>query len=278
MSNLATTIQLELAQAAEKDKLDLPTLPEVALRIRETASNRNVSGGALAAVISEDPSLSAQLIRMGNSPMFRAVRPIEDLQTAISRMGVEYAASLATGLAMQGMFQSTSEMIDRKLRTTWAMATDVAAICGVLARSFTDLPADQATLAGLTHSIGVLPILSWAEANEDLIQDEDILDKVIESSQGSIGTMILTRWNFPPEMACIPSQLRRYDRQVADTDFVDLVQIAELQAVIGTDHPLNDMDWSTVTAFTRLGMDAENARETLDSFRDTFQMARELYR
>ena len=278
MSNLATTIQLELAQAAEKDKLDLPTLPEVALRIRETASNRNVSGGALAAVISEDPSLSAQLIRMGNSPMFRAVRPIEDLQTAISRMGVEYAASLATGLAMQGMFQSTSEMIDRKLRATWAMATDIAAICGVLARSFTDLPADQATLAGLTHSIGVLPILSWAEANEDLIQDEDILDKVIESSQGSIGTMILTRWNFPPEMACIPSQLRRYDRQVADTDFVDLVQIAELQAVIGTDHPLNDMDWSTVTAFTRLGMDAENARETLDSFRDTFQMARELYR
>ena len=278
MSNLATTIQLELAQAAEKDKLDLPTLPEVALRIRETASNRNVSGGALAAVISEDPSLSAQLIRMGNSPMFRAVRPIEDLQTAISRMGVEYAASLATGLAMQGMFQSTSEMIDRKLRATWAMATDIAAICGVLARSFTDLPADQATLAGLTHSIGVLPILSWAEANEDLIQDEDILDKVIESSQGSIGTMILTRWNFPPEMACIPSQLRRYDRQVADTDFVDLVQIAELQSVIGTDHPLNDMDWSTVTAFTRLGLDAENARETLDSFRDTFQMARELYR
>ena len=40
MSNLAQTIERELAQAAEKDQLDLPTLPEVALRIRDTASNR----------------------------------------------------------------------------------------------------------------------------------------------------------------------------------------------------------------------------------------------
>jgi len=278
MSNLAQTIELELVAAAESDQLDLPTLPEVALRIRDTASNRNVSGAALAGVISEDPALAAQLLRMANSAIFRANRPIDDLQAAIIRMGVEYTANLATGLAMQGMFQSTSELIDRKLRETWKQATDIAAICGVLARSFTDLPADQATLAGLTHSIGVLPILTWAEENDDLIADEQILDRVVESSRGSIGTMILTRWNFPPEMACIPSLLRRYDRKVADTDFVDIVQIAELQSVIGTEHPLNDMEWSTVTAFDRIGLDADNARETLDSFRDTFQMAREIYR
>jgi HD-like signal output (HDOD) protein len=278
MSNLAQTIELELAQAAEKDQLDLPILPEVALRIRDTASNRNVSGAALAGVISEDPSLAAQLLRMANSSLFRAVRPIEDLQTAITRMGVEYTANLATGLAMRGMFQSTSELIDRKLRETWTQATDVAAICGVLARSFTDLPADQATLAGLTHSIGVLPILAWAEEHDDLIENEQILDRVIDSARGSIGTMILTRWNFSPEMASIPSLLRRYDRQVADTDFVDIVQIAELQSVIGTEHPLNDMDWSTITAFTRIGLDSDNARETLDSFRDAFQMARDIYR
>jgi HD-like signal output (HDOD) protein len=278
MSNLAQTIELELAQAAEQDQLELPTLPEVALRIRDTASNRNVSGAALAGVISEDPALSAQLLRMANSSLFRAARPIEDLRAAITRMGVEYTANLATGLAMQGMFQSTSELIDRKLREIWTQATDIAAICGVLARSFTDIPADQATLAGLTHSIGVLPILAWAEENDDLIENEQILDRVVDSARGPIGTMILTRWNFPAEMACVPSLLRRYDRQVADTDLVDIVQIAELQSVIGSEHPLNEMDWSTVTAFNRIGLDPDNARETLDSFRDAFQMARDIYR
>jgi len=179
---------------------------------------------------------------------------------------------------MKNMFQATSEVVDRKLREIWAQSTDIAAISGVLARSFTDLPSDRATLAGLTHRIGVLPILAWAEANDELIEDEATLERVIESSQGSIGTMILTKWNFPPELACIPSQLREYGRQSPDADFVDLVQIAELQSVVGTEHALTHMDWSGVAAFERLGFDPESARETLESFRDAFQMERDLYR
>ncbi|MCP5181046.1 MAG: HDOD domain-containing protein [Pseudomonadales bacterium] len=277
MTDLAQAIETELQEAAESDELELPTLPEVALRIRDVASDRNVSGTSLAAVVAEDPVLTAQLMRVANSPMFRAVKPIDDLQMAISRIGVEYAANLATGLAMQHMFQATSELIDRKLRETWSHAVDIAAICGVLARSFTDLASDQATLAGLTHSIGVLPILSWAEHNDHLVEDEAILNRVIESSHGSIGTMILTRWNFPPELASIPSQLTRWDREVADSDFTDLVQIATLQSVVGTEHPLTQLDWSEVSAFSRLGLDPDSARETLDSFRDAFDMAREIY-
>lgn len=278
MSNLALTIEKELSAAADKDELELPTLPEVALRIRETAADRDVSVAKLAKVISADPALSAQLIRIANSPTFRAVRPIEDLPTAIGRMGVVYAANLATGLAMKHMFQATSELIDRKLREIWSHATDVAAVAGVLASSFTDLAPDQATLGGLTHSIGALPILSWAEEHDDLIPDEETLDRVIASAQGSIGTMILTRWNFPPELACIPSLFRTWDREIPDIDFVDVVQISELQVVVGTDHPLNELDWSQVSGFARMGFDPDSARETLDSFRDAFQMARELYR
>ncbi len=169
MSNLALTIGKELFDAAEQDELDLPVLPEVALKIRETAGDRDVSVQKLAKVISVDAGLSAQIIRIANSPMFRAARPIEDLMAAISRMGVVYAANLATGFAMKHMFQATSEMIDRKLRDIWSHATDVAAVAGVLASSFTDLAPDQATLGGLTHSIGALPILSWAENHDDLI-------------------------------------------------------------------------------------------------------------
>lgn len=277
MSNLALRIEQELTAAAEEDELDLPVLPEVALKIREAAGDRDVSVAKLARVIQTDPALSAQLIRIANSPMFRAARPIEDLTTAISRMGVVYAANLATGFAMKQIFQATSELIDRKLRSIWSHATDIAAVASVLASSFTDLAPDQASLGGLTHSIGALPILSWAEEHDDLIQDEETLDRVIASCQGSIGTMILTRWNFPPELACIPTQFHRYDRQIPDVDYVDVVQISELQVVIGTDHPLNDLDWSTISGFERMGFDPDGARQTLDSFRDAFQLAKELY-
>ena len=155
MSNLALQIQQEVSSAVDNDELELPSLPEVALRIREEAENKNVSAQSLAGVIGADPGLAARMIRVANSPLFRATRTIEDLNMALSRLGVEYAANLATGFAMQQMFQATSDIIDRKMRSVWSRATEVAAICGVLAKSYTRLRPDQATLAGLTHMIHI---------------------------------------------------------------------------------------------------------------------------
>jgi HD-like signal output (HDOD) protein len=42
----------------------------------------------------------------------------------------------------------------------WGQATQIAAISTVLARNFAKLKPDQAMLAGLTHNIGALPILT----------------------------------------------------------------------------------------------------------------------
>ncbi len=165
MSNLAATIEQEVTNAVAKDELELPALPEVALRIRDEAEREAVTSRSLGEVISEDPALSGQIIKMANSPMYRGVRVIEDIHMALSRLGVEYAANLATGLAMSQLFQATTEVIDRRLRSTWAQATELAAVSGVLAKSFRTLRPDEAALAGLTHAIGVLPILTWVEDN-----------------------------------------------------------------------------------------------------------------
>ena len=244
MSNLAVQIEQEVTQAMDKDELELPSLPEVALRIRDEAENQNVSASSLANVIGEDAGLSARIIRVANSPMFRATRPIEDLNMALSRLGVEYAANLATGFAMQQMFQATSDFVDRKLRSIWSDATEVAAISGVLAKTFTPLRADQATLAGLTHSIGVLPILAWAEENSGLLQDSLTLDKVIENIHGTLGTMILQRWGFPDEISMVPSNYTKFSRVAERVDYIDIVMVANLQRVAGSSHPLNDLDWT----------------------------------
>ena len=100
MTDLAERIQDELIQAIERDQLVLPTLPEVALRIREAAEDPDVSIGELARVISTDTALSARLIKVVNSPLLRSRQEITDLQMAVNRLGVVYTANLATGLAM----------------------------------------------------------------------------------------------------------------------------------------------------------------------------------
>jgi HD-like signal output (HDOD) protein len=43
MSTLADKVQQDLIQAIENDELVLPTLPEVALKVREAAEDPNIS-------------------------------------------------------------------------------------------------------------------------------------------------------------------------------------------------------------------------------------------
>ncbi|ANF26226.1 HDOD domain-containing protein [Stutzerimonas stutzeri] len=255
MSTLADKVQQALTQAIENDELVLPTLPEVALRVREAAEDPDVSIPTLAKVIGNDTALTARIIKVVNSPLLRTNREINDLQMAISRLGINYTSNLATGLAMEQMFQATTDVVDRKMREVWNKSTEIAAISHVLCRNFTRLPADQATLAGLVHQIGVLPILTYAEEHSALLSDSISLNHVIDRIHPIIGEKILRAWEFPDPIATVPAQYLDFSRASAKVDYVDIVQVATLQSYIGTSHPFTQLDWNQIPAFAKLGLD-----------------------
>ncbi|MGI9327661.1 MAG: HDOD domain-containing protein [Pseudomonadales bacterium] len=258
MSELAAQIHEAVSTALLEDELELPVLPEVALNIREEAERDSVSVNSLAEVISADAGLVARLIKVVNSPMFRASRVIDELPAAISRLGLEYAANLATGIAMKQMFQATSEHVDRVLRSTWSHSSAVAALSGTLAKERTNLRMDQAMLAGLTHSIGALPILSWAEEHDHLVSDSITLERVIASIHGSIGTMILQRWQFPEEIAMVPSHYQDYARHSERADFISVVTVANILAKGLDNYDASTCSLDDIDAFAKLRIDPQN--------------------
>jgi len=255
MSKLAEKVQQELIQAIDNDELVLPTLPEVALKVREAAEDPEISIPALSKVIGNDAALTARIIKVVNSPLLRTNREITDLQMAIARLGINYTSNLATGLAMEQMFQATSDVVDRKMREVWNKSTEIAGICHVLCRNYTRLMPDQATLAGLVHQIGVLPILTYAEEHNELLADSISLNHVIEKIHPIIGDKILRTWEFPEPIALVPSQYLDFGRNSAKVDYVDIVQVATLQSYLGSEHPYTRLDWSQIPAFAKLGLD-----------------------
>lgn len=267
MSNIVETIKNDLISAIDNDKLVLPTLPEVALQVREIAESEDSAIMDLVKVISNDTALSARIIRVCNSPLFRGSRAIENLNMAVSRLGMAYTSNLAMGLAMEQMFQATSDMIDKRLRATWQTSTEVAGVCHVLAQHYTRLKPDQATLAGLVHLIGVLPILRYVE-DQDIQISSIMLDNVIDELHPRLGAAILKKWDFPKELQNVPLEYASFQREVPAADFADLVMVANLQLVAGSEHPWTEMDWHTVTAFGRLGIDPDtnmNEEEDLNA-------------
>ncbi|WP_323751274.1 HDOD domain-containing protein [Marinobacter sp.] len=256
MADIIDTIKADLTSAIENDRLILPTLPEAALQVREIAESEDTSIADLVTVISNDTALSARIIRVCNSPLFRGTRAIENLNMGVSRLGMAYTSNLAMGLAMEQMFQATSDMVDKRLRATWQTSTEVAGICHVLAQHYTKLRPDQATLAGLVHLIGVLPILRYVE-DQSLELSGIVLDAVIEELHPRIGSLILKKWKFPEALQNVPLEYANFQREVPEADHADLVMIANLQLVAGTNHRWNEMDFASISAFGRLGLDPE---------------------
>ena len=267
-------IRQELLSAIEKDELVLPTLPEVALQVREVAQDQNSNVASLAAVIGRDAAISARIIKVANSPLMRrSEHKNENLKMALMSLGMEYTANLATGLAMEQMFQATTDAIDKRLRETWGRSTEVAGICQVFSHGRGNLRSDQATLAGLTHKLGVLPILIYAESSRALLANPKALDELIDSLHPEVGQKILQRWDFSEQLSCVPVEHLNFGRQIAECDYADVVTVAVLESYSGSEHPLGAVDYATVTAFGRLGIAVDSETIELEDLQDEMQAA-----
>jgi HD-like signal output (HDOD) protein len=254
MSDIGQKIKQDILDAIENDSIVLPTLPEIALNVREITENEDSGLFDLIEVINKDTALSARLLKVSNSPLFRGANEITNLNMAVNRLGMQYTSNLATGLVMEQMFQATSEMIDTRMRATWQRSTEVAGICNVLARQHPHLAAGQATLAGLVYAIGALPVLKYVE-DHDVQINSVTLDSLVDELQPIIGEKILDKWDFPAELRPVPKECVNFMRTGNKADYADLVMVAMLQNYIGTEHHYLEMDWQSISAFKRLGID-----------------------
>ncbi len=253
MTTLAAKVCHEISAAIDSDKLVLPTMPEMAVRVRDVAENPDADIKQLGAVISGDAALTARIIKVANSAMFRGTKEIEDLNMALMRLGMHTTCSLATGLAMEQMFQATTDMVDKRLRQVWAMSSEIAGVSALLCKQHTKLRPDQASLAGLLHQIGVLPILSYAEYHPRLLKDSITLEAIIQEIHPQLGARILTAWDFPKEICNVPLDYLNFQRQTERADYADIVTVATLQT---SPQLFAELDFNQVGAFERLGLEA----------------------
>lgn len=275
MSAKAEQFFEELKQAVESNKLFLPSLPEVALKIRDVVESEGTSAQQIAEVLSQDASLSAKLIRVANSPLYFFRNPIDDLQMAVTRLGLALVRDLVISLAMKQIFQATSDVLDEQFRNIWNRAVDVAAISRMLSTTVRGISSEQAFLAGLVHNIGALPILVMAEDDDDLFNNAEALKDVTSELQGAVGELILRDWNFPDHMIEVVKKCQNFKyKHEGGVRFVDLVQVALIQGGHVDDEPGAE-DWSGVPAFEQLGMQAEINVVDIEENREMIESAKQ---
>ncbi|MCC6209390.1 MAG: HDOD domain-containing protein [Gammaproteobacteria bacterium] len=269
----------DLVEDIRANRVVLPALPDIALRTRKLLEDRNGTTSQLTRVINADVVLTTRLLRVVNSPLHRAHDQIEDIRSAITRLGNTNVRSVVTSLAMEQLYQNklASPLKRKFLARNWEHSVHVAAHCYIIADNYTPLNADEAMLAGLVHDIGKLPILEYAEMLPDIAADETALNRLLDVLHTRVGALVLGSWKFPPELIAAAAEHEDLDREPGtDADYTDVVIVANLLSYIGTDHPYTRLDWSAIPAFERLALTPEESIAVINNAREQINEIKQL--
>ncbi len=242
------------------NRLVLPTLPEVALKVRKVVNDPCVTADKLSKLIGTDAALSARLLQVANSVFFKGLNPVQNVHTAVVRLGMVCVRNVVTSLVMNQLYQAKKNASIRKeLQALWIHGAKVAAISNILAKRYTPLNSDEAMLGGLVHDIGILPILSRAVDFPDIIGNKEVLDEVIAEMHPNIGKLILEGWHFPQELVDVAAEHENLQYNPGEqATYTDVVIIANLHSYLGkTDRPA--VDWGAVQAFEKLSLTPEKS-------------------
>lgn len=248
----------------KRNRLTLPTLPQVALRINNTIDDPISTAKNIAKIISTDAALTARMIQTANSAFYRRDTRVEDVQAAVTRLGVKVVRNIVTSLLIKQVFHTKYKILKNHMENLWLHSTHVAAISFVLAKTFTSLKPEEAMLGGLIHDIGELPILAYAEKYPLIANDEPILNKIIEKIGPALGKTMLQTWKFSPQLVTVAAEREYLSRNSAEpVDYTDVVMIANLHCYIGAQHRLAKVNWSSIPAFNKLGLTPDQSIKTM---------------
>lgn len=235
-------VMASIRAALAGNRFSLPSLPEVALRIRKAIADETASITRIAKIVSADPAIAAKLTKVANSPVYRGSDPANTCQAAIVRLGMTTTRELVTGFALREVFSPGDPALKKRMQESWRYSTEIGSICMLLAQMTPHLAAEQALLAGLVHDIGAPALLAHLHHHPEFAADAAAQQALIDELRGAVGGMVLRQWQF--DEALVRSAEHGHDwthAAAGPADYCDLVIIARLHALMKAgragDHP-----------------------------------------
>lgn len=280
-ANLAKNrLYLDCYKYMQADKLALPTIPDVSFKIRRAINDKKANNSKIAKVVQIDPSITARLIKISNSPLYRGRRKIESCPEALTRLGLRVSQNIITAFSMKAVFSAKSPIIRRKMTDLWAHSSYVAAISAVFAHKTPGFDPDRAMLAGLIHDIGVVPILAYADKNADILASPRDLAETIKELKNQIGVQIVRKWDFPEDFEDVINNSENWYRDSGkEADYTDIVMIAQLHSYIGKVDVKRMPKLDELPAYKKLAsgnLDADQSINILDQAKDEIENIRQM--
>ncbi|BDI32217.1 phosphohydrolase [Capsulimonas corticalis] len=217
---------------------DLPSLPDVAVKVARTIDKPTTSANDVARVLSMDQGLTARVLRLANSVFYGATRRISTVSDAIVLLGMRTVRNLA-------MASSVEDVLGRELAgyamqrgELWRHSCGCANVAQSLATLINYPVPEEAFVAGLLHDVGkvLLSVHMQVEFSGvlKLTEDEDISfmeaeQRILGFDHAEVGACVLERWNLPTPLV---QAVRYHHTPMAQSEFSKLTALVHVADVI----------------------------------------------
>jgi HD-like signal output (HDOD) protein len=254
-----------LAAELSGGMVNLPSFPDVVIRIRKALADPDAKLAQLVKIVSTEPRLAARLIQAANSAAFNPTgKPLTDLRAAITRLGHRPVQSSAMAFAVRQLRLAPAlRSIAKPLNVLWEESISVASISQVIARR-TRINPDEAFLTGLLHGIGRLYIMVRGVGKPAGTGGGQAFRDMVDGWHPAIGKAVLENWGFTEAMCEALGSQSEHDRSLrGEADLTDVLIVSVALAVVLREPGPRTVEMDGISSFQHLALTAQDCATIL---------------
>ena len=256
-----------LAAELSQGQVELPSVPDIVIKLQKTLSDENVSNDIVVRVVGSEPMLAGKLMNMANSAALNSSgRKVADLRMAVARVGFNIVRSAALSFAVEQLKRSDEfKHLEGPLDGLWKNSVQIAALSHVIARRFSSLNGDTALLAGLMHNVGRIYILTRAAKHPQLVADPLTYNSIVRDWHTNVSKALLENWRVADEIVEAVAGHEDLDReQRGPVTLTDVLCLATLLERSRNGSELNAPDDTLMKGLKRLQLQLRDCHNVLD--------------
>jgi HD-like signal output (HDOD) protein len=221
-------VEQALVDRIDKERIDLPVFPQVAGRVMALAADPSADAARLSALIHQDQSLAAHVLRIANSPAYMPRSPIASLQHAVAMLGISQLSEIAVTVSLKsGAVKIPGH--EEEIRQLWRHALASGAYAKEIAR-MRRYNVESAYLCGLLHAVGkpvVLKTVTTIATEMHIPLEPGVIHSFLDGYHARVGSLIAAEWALPTQVAETIAYYRIYEQAPSHKQEVMMTCLAD---------------------------------------------------
>lgn len=266
--------------------IELPTMPEVLIKLNDVMGKPDTSSDDVAQVVSRDPAVATNVLRIVNSAYYGLQVRVSSVNLAVSVMGFNMTKKVALKAAVFSTFAKRRERIqhfDPAQFWKHAVFTGVAArVLGSNSTEFADSQAEDLYICGLLHDIGKIILLEklgarylgvLARSAQTGRPELEVEGTDLGFTHADVGSVLAIKWFLPEDLAIAIRYHHSPSRDPFHRSLSSLIHLADHIAWSAgcpstTGMPLPQLDHEV---YGQVGLDPRQVEDLLPDIQEDFK-------